>query len=60
MYVIYDAKYYEQVVAIFDKREEVSKYLNMDKDCVSSAISKGNKIHGRYIVNRIEVPEDEI
>lgn len=51
VYMIYDKQ--EVCIAQFDNRKQVAEYFNMDKECISSAISKGNLIKHKYLVKRV-------
>lgn len=54
-YSIYDMKENEICIGVFDTRQEVTDFLGItNKEVVSSAISKGNKLKSRYIVKIIK------
>lgn len=54
-YSIYDMKENEICIGVFDTRQEVTDYLEIsNKEVLSSAISKGNKVKSRYIVKIIK------
>ena len=45
----------EICIGVFDTRQEVTEFLGIsNKEVVSSAISKGNKLKSRYIVKIIK------
>ena len=58
LYAVYDTKYYEQCIGIFDNVKQIADYFNMSKHSVLSAITRKNKIKYRYLVERIEDTEE--
>lgn len=54
MYGVYDMKYYEVCVAIFNTCGEVAKYFNTSKNTIFSAITKGNLRERRYLIKKVE------
>lgn len=60
VYMIYDFKDSEVCIAQFDNKQEAANYLNIDKECLSSAISKENLIKRKYLIKRVNTKEDKI
>lgn len=58
LYAVYDMKYYEQCIGVYEKVEEIAKLFNMGKDSVLLGISKKCKIKHRYLVERIRETEE--
>lgn len=54
IYGVYDMKYYEQCIAVFDTVKEIAKYFNTTENTISPEITRGNKRDGRYLIARIE------
>lgn len=51
MYFVYDVKNKELCIGVFDFLQDVVDYLKIkNKNVLSSAISKGNKLKSRYLV----------
>ena len=53
-YAVYDTRYYEQCIGIFNSAQEIADYFNLSAPSVRSEMSRGHKLKHRYAVVRVD------
>ena len=54
MYGVYDMKYYENCIGMFDTVKEVAAFFNTSNATILSMITKGNLRKHRYLIVKVE------
>lgn len=54
MYAVYDMKYKEQCIAIFDTTKEIARYFNSTDSSIRTSITKQYLRNRRYLIKKVE------